>query len=189
METGKKNRMITMLQEEVERRVGIPLRSPKDFKALMRALPKEEPLSMSTLKRVWQYVPNGHAPRESTLSVLARFTGFEDWYDFCLRHEEGSNSAFLPNIDVERDLATGDELELTWQPDRRLRIRLTAACRFVVVSAERCKLQQGDTFHTAWLTAGQPLIATQVMRQGCSLPDYVAGKRDGISIANGNGST
>ena len=182
MGTRNEDLMVTLLQKEVERRVGTALQSPKDFEALMHVLPKEEPLSMSTLKRVWQYVPNDHAPRESTLSVLARFTGSKDWHDFCRRHAEGNNSAFLSTIDVEKSLTIGDELELTWQPNRRLHIRLTDNYRFVVVESERCKLQQGDTFRTAWLTAGQPLIATEVVRQGHPLPDYIAGKRDGISI-------
>ena len=137
---------------------------------------------MSTLKRMWQYVHSEHMPRESTLSVLARFAGYNDWAHFCREHDDWSDSGFLSTINVETDMSVGEEITLTWKPDRSLRIRHLSGTRFEVLDATHCKLQRGDTFCASWISNGCPLLATRVMRASLSLPDYIAGKKEGIRI-------
>ncbi|MBQ7471986.1 MAG: hypothetical protein IJS97_06130 [Prevotella sp.] len=172
--------LIALLTRCVEQRMGRKIESPKDFERLIERLPQGEPLSMSTLKRVWQYVPSNHTPREETLDILSRFAGFKDWEDFWHRNTLSENSGFLNTVDVEK-LDEGDELLLEWNPNRRCRVRKMGDGRLMVVEARNCKLRQGDTFAAIWLAVGTPFLATHIERNGVRLPDYIAGREGGLS--------
>ncbi|SDZ88194.1 hypothetical protein [Pedobacter hartonius] len=45
-----------------------------------------ERLSVSTLKRIWGKVSYDHAPAKSTLNILARYAGYENWRSFTVQH-------------------------------------------------------------------------------------------------------
>ena len=173
--------MIQYLLRKVEQRSGRKMESPNDFKRLSEQLPLNEPLSTSTLKRLWGYVASDHVPREETLSILARFTGFEDWNDFCQRNSKAFESDFLYEVIKTETIVEGEELVIEWLPDRRCRIRKQEGERWTVVEAENCKLQVGDTFRATWFAVGQPLCASSVERNGQPLADYIAGRHHGLS--------
>ena len=65
MHQEKNKELITSLINDVERLMGRKLQSPNDFQQLINMLPKEEKLSMSTIKRLWQYVPNKYKTSKS----------------------------------------------------------------------------------------------------------------------------
>lgn len=181
MQQDNRKILITSLIADTEEHMGRVLRSPTDFQLLADALPKNEPLSVSTLKRLWQYVPNGHEPRETTLTILARLLGYQDWQHYCTSHRNLSESDFLTGINAQRDIPHGASLMLEWQPDRQCTIRKTENGRFQVTSVTNAKLQVGDKFFTAWMEKGKPLIATQFTRNGQPQPDYIAGKKNGLT--------
>ena len=181
MQADKRQEQIAQLIADTEDYIGREMKTPEDFQHLLNALPKEEPLSMSTLKRLWQYVPNEHKTREVTLTILARLLGYRDWQHYCTSHRDPSESDFLTGMDTQRDISKGTTLALTWHPDRQCVIRKTDNDRFLVVSATNAKLKAGDEFFTAWMEEGKPLLATRFTRDGQPQPDYIAGKRNGLS--------
>ena len=71
----EQNEMLEILLEKVEHKEGRKMRTPKDFEVLLRDLGKAQ-ISLATLKRLWNYVPNKHKPREDTLDILAGFVGY-----------------------------------------------------------------------------------------------------------------
>ena len=58
--------------------------TPKDFQWLEKRMFEDihERVSASTLMRLWGY-RSGGVPRQTTLDVLARFVGYEDYVQFC----------------------------------------------------------------------------------------------------------
>lgn len=172
--------LLQLLTWKVEQRLGRRLDTPKDFEHLIAQLPQQELLSMSTLKRVWHYVPSQHVPRENTLSILARFVGCADWDDFCKQHDTACDSAFLSNVIKTSDLKEGDNVLLEWSPNRSCLVRKMKDENLLVVETQNSKLQQGDIFYTEWIAEGFPLCSTNVQRKGVSLPDYIAGRRQGL---------
>ena len=173
--------LIQLLTWKVEQCIGRPLVTPKDFEHLINLLPQQDMLSMSTLKRVWNYVPNEHTPRENTLSILARFIGHKDWDDFCRQYTATSDSVFLADAMKIDDLKIGDEVLLEWMPDRSCLVKKIASDTLLVTETQNSKLQAGDTFSTVWLAVGLPLYASRVTRNETALPDYVAGRRKGLT--------
>ena len=181
MQEDKDNKLVELLIVDVEKLLGREQKSPNDFQHLIELLPKDEKLSMSTVKRLWQYVPNQHKPREATLTILSRLLGYKNWQDYCMRHANIQESDFLSGINTQRDIANGTVLILRWEPKRECHIKKTADGRFLVIKAENTKLQVGDEFFTAWLEKGKPLLATQFTRNKIPQPDYIAGRRNGLT--------
>lgn len=104
MHQDKNKELITSLINDVERLMGRKLQSPNDFQQLINMLPKEEKLSMSTIKRLWQYVPNKYKTREETLNILAKVLKYKNWQDYCTQHANLLDSDFLTGINTQRDI-------------------------------------------------------------------------------------
>ena len=66
---------IGRLLGRVEEKVGRKMKTPRDFDFLAEQIfeTMHKSISVSTLKRVWGYVPANGITRESTLDLLAQF--------------------------------------------------------------------------------------------------------------------
>ena len=76
------------LCEEVEALLHRELKTRRDFEYLSDQIREKvhESLSANTLMRIWGYRPSV-SPRFSSLDILARFVGYEDYNDFLVKHE------------------------------------------------------------------------------------------------------
>lgn len=79
--------IIAILRSEVENVVNRRIVSPADFDFLSQAIlnAKKQPISPTTLKRIWGYVKDvgsAYNPERFTLCVLAGFVGYRDIEDF-----------------------------------------------------------------------------------------------------------
>ena len=76
---------IGRLLGRVEEKVGRKMKTPRDFDFLAEQIfeTMHKSISVSTLKRVWGYVPANGITRESTLDLLAQFAGFTSFSQFC----------------------------------------------------------------------------------------------------------
>ena len=76
---------IGRLLGRVEEKVGRKMKTPRDFDFLAEQIfeTMHKSISVSTLKRVWGYVPANGITRESTLDLLAQFAGFASFSQFC----------------------------------------------------------------------------------------------------------
>ena len=178
--------MIVLLRNEVEEKMGYKLRSPLDFSQLLLRMREVCPssLSVSTVKRLWEYVPSQHIPRLYTLSLLTRFIGYKDWDDFCKKKSTftTANSGFVSSsFGQMQPLSIGDRLSLAWSPNRRCLIECRGGDFFCVLESVNATLQPGDTFQANFFSLGHPLYVTRLVREGRLLQDYVAGKRNGLT--------
>lgn len=179
---------IEILRETVEQKLKRKLLSSGDFDLLAAAIAKEssDRISQSTLKRVWGYVSNRHRLRNETLSILSRFTGYNDWTDFCKAHSGSVDSDMLVDGKISTsDLTIGDRIEIGWNINRICLLEYMGNDRFRVIKAENAKLSAGDTFKTTVLCLGQPLIVSFLKhesdeREYC----YIAGRKNGLTKLN-----
>ena len=138
-------------------------------------------MSPTTLKRLWGYIEGADQTRNSTLEILSRFLGYDNWEDFVedIGKGSGSDEVLSPHIAVA-DLSVGDCVKVSWKPDRRCTFRYLGEQKFVVESAENSKLKVGNTFCCSLFILGEPLYLTGLV-QGDNLPlDFVVGNRDGL---------
>lgn len=174
------------LRMEVERKMDKHLASPTDFNrlTLQIQLEQNEYLSVSTIKRLWGYVGKQHAPRISTLDILARFTGNDSWVEFCnklIRDRKIESSLFSTDQILSSQLCPGDRIELAWNPDRKCVIEYLGDNSYKVVSTVNAKIKSGDTFSTMFFNLNQPLIVTSLHHNGVDTGSYIAGKTNGLT--------
>ena len=83
---------LEILKKEVQRTFGAPLQTPTNFQACMNAIFEKthKSISVSTLKRIFGYVPAGdkYVPSMTILNILAEFAGYENYHDFYINHSQ-----------------------------------------------------------------------------------------------------
>ena len=72
---------ITELKSRVETQLKRKVKTPNDFIFLGGVIWERthETISPTTLKRLWGYIDGADKARNSTLRILSRFLGFDDW--------------------------------------------------------------------------------------------------------------
>lgn len=189
---GKKEENRRNMQEEfkklcaaVEHEAGTSMQTPTDFEWLSEKVEARtrEHLSASTLMRLWGY-RQGVTPRRATLDVLARYLGYADYVTFGswtpADADDPQSDGVLARHLRRDELKAGEQVELTWLPDRRCVVELRRDGRFEVLEAEATKLCVGDTFNCELFIEGEPLYLSQLIHEGQQPMVYVVGKKDGI---------
>lgn len=177
---------IESLKLEIEDKMKRPLRSPTDFNQLSLSLQKElkEEISVSTIKRLWGYVEACHHTRYTTLSILSRFLGYADWYDYCLslRRRNMVEPISLSEKQIRTScLRPGDKIEIAWEPDCRCLIEYTGNQRFRIEESSGNRLCKGDTFKAMIFNLNRPLYISELNHGDITLCTYITGKNNGLT--------
>ena len=140
-----------------------------------------EHIGVNTLKRLLGFIDDEREPRTSTLDVIARYLGFDNW-DLLSIYDNKSNSSFESSSEEIRvsELSEGQSVQISYLPDRRLVMVYQGNGRFLVQMSENSKLLAGDELTLTHMVQGYPLLVTEVIRDGKSLGSFTAGKAQGI---------
>ena len=179
---------IEKLKQRVERFLGMTMHSKRDFETLSVEIYNHRKvlLSSTTLRRLWGYQEQGaHTASPLTLDTLARIIGYPSWEAF--RNDEdtsvGGSEMMEAGKSVQaKHMKVGTQVVVCWQPGRTVRMEYLGSDVFRVLENENSKLQVGDTMHCKQLTEGMPLYCEELLRPGCGLMNYVAGKEGGITF-------
>lgn len=185
--------MITQAEKAlIEKRFGCEIRYSADVDDLHHDVLAATGINISinTLKRLLGMVNDVKQPRQFTLDTIAHYVGHESWEAMSKFASEMGNSAFE---DVESvavaSLSDDDVIELTYAPDRMVRLRHCRGGECVVLESVNGKLREGDVVDVPHLVLGYPLYAKNVTRGGVALGSFTAGKIGGITgirIINAN---
>jgi hypothetical protein len=176
------------LRSEIETALKKKLCTPKDFEFLRERLYARlhVMVSRTTLMRLWGYVDEGVTPRKGTLDILAQFVGYQDWDSYCqnslLPKEKQSSPIMSRKLSVAKELAEGERLRLTWQPERICDIEYLGNLQFRVMASENTRLKAGDTFECSLIIEGEPLYLDHLKQDAQQTISYVCGKKSGVSF-------
>lgn len=176
---------IVSLRDAVERRHGLPLRTPRHFLALSEDIMEtlREYLSETTLQRVWQYKAGYKTVAVHTLNVLSRYAGCSSWELFCSKLKESGNTESElfsgDSIDVAR-LRPGTLVRISWLPDRVCVVRYLGDYRFEAIDTHNCKLAAGDRFTCTRIQKGREMFLDNLVRENNDM-QYVIGTRNGLT--------
>ncbi len=166
-------------------RCGHDVRTPADIAGLALDIESKtgEHIGVNTIKRLLGLIDDERSPRISTLDVVARYLGYGDWATLS-NLDTGSNSSF-DTIDGElrfEDLSVGQQVLITYLPNRRIVMEYLGDNRFRVLQRENSKLQVDDIITVTHLIRNYPMLATEVTRGESSLGSFTAGKAKGIDF-------
>ena len=185
MEPETRKADIERLRSEIELTIGRKMHTPRDFEYLRQCIYARQRtlISSSTLKRVWEYMPQGKL-RFYTLSSLAGFLGYQSWDHFIAneRTEGASDYVLSRHLWVDRELKQGDIVRLTWEPGRCCLIRYLGKNNFVVTQSANTRLKAGDTFSCGMIVENEPLFLDKLSQNGSAPTGYVCGKISGIKL-------
>lgn len=169
--------------EMLNRKTGQDVTTLKGAAYLQHDIEKELKtyLALNTVKRLLGLLPYRFRPREETLQIFANYLGFPTWsllQEYIDDHisEFGETSPFM---DLSR-LDEGVEIEISWDPDRYLKIKHLTGYEYCVVSAENSKLKKDDILTLTQLAEGFPFVVRSVFREGVCLGNYMAAKKLGL---------
>lgn len=175
------------LTTRIESKFGHSLRTTQDFASLSDDIFKVtgDRLSISTLKRLFGRFDIKLSPRQSTLSIAARYLGFKDWEEFTLSLTEAPvESDFRPiNAIKIENLSADSELIITWLPDRKIRVKYLGENQFVILEAVNTKLAKDDIIEIALLAPGEPMFISKIIRSHKFYTGYLAGQIHGVDIS------
>ena len=177
-----------VLCDAVEQKFGKKMQTPLDFECLEEkiAIKTKERVSASTLMRIWGY-RQGVSTRQTTLDVLAHFLDYADYITFCQWAPENNDEPQSDEVMAchlrTADMTAGQQVELSWYPDRRCLVQLRKDGLYEVLEAENTKLSVGDTFRCDIFIESEPLYLNHLIHEGRPPMVYVAGKKDGIRFS------
>lgn len=183
--------IIAILRSEVENVVNRRIVSPADFDFLSQAIlnAKKQPISPTTLKRIWGYVKDvgsAYNPERFTLCVLARFVGYRDIEDFIENVNANDKMTQSGNYFGETissaEIPFNCSVELRWTPDRVCVLKRISSVEFEVEMSKNAKLRKGDVVEFASLPQNAPAFFSKVVHADSELVHtYVAGTRTGVT--------
>jgi hypothetical protein len=176
------------LRLRIEASIKRKIETPADFDFLRGIIWERthEQISTSTLKRLWGYVDGVDNARNSTLNVLSKALGYENWDAFILKlkSENMDNSDLVMSESVSSgDLKIGDMLMIAWQPNRVCRLKYLGDNQFEVMESQNSKLKVGDTFRCGLFILGEPVYINDLRQNnGTGEPKlFVIGNKSGLT--------
>ena len=176
------------LRLRIEASIKRKIETPADFDFLRGIIWERthEQISTSTLKRLWGYVDGVDNARNSTLNVLSKALGYENWDAFILKlkSENMDNSDLVMSESVSSgDLKIGDMLMIAWQPNRVCWLKYLGDNQFEVMESQNSKLKVGDTFRCGLFILGEPVYINDLRQNnGTGEPKlFVIGNKSGLT--------
>lgn len=181
------NQNISILRTLVEEAADHRVSTSTDFAFLSGCIQGRlhQTVSVSTLERIWGYVEGYQTIRESTLDILARFTGFADWRtfvaDYCsVPSAQSSHRLSSPTLTADK-VAVDALLTIEWNPGRRCLLRHLGDGLWRVEESIKSKLAPGDTFRCQRFTVGLPLFLDDYRHADEPPSLFVVGNRGGLT--------
>lgn len=176
------------LRLRIEASIKRKIETPADFDFLRGIIWERthEQISTSTLKRLWGYVDGVDNARNSTLNVLSKALGYENWDAFILKlkSENVDNSDLVMSESMSSsDLKIGDRLMIAWQPNRVCVLNYLGDNQFEVMESQNSKLKVGDTFRCGLFILGEPVYINDLRQNnGTGEPKlFVIGNKSGLT--------
>ncbi len=178
-----------LLQEKVETFIGHKMQTRRHFDMLAEIVftYTKNMVSATTLRRFWGYQEKEGGVSQNTLNILSRLIGYADFSDFCNKSKDESQkpaSELLGEryILVSSSLSIGNQIYVTWSPDRKITLEYIGTETFRVLESQNSKLQKDDTFSCSQFVSGMPLFCNRLIRTGFPTMSYVCGKNGGINV-------
>lgn len=140
-------------------------------------------IGVNTIKRLLGFVIDERQPRTTTLDIISRYLGFDNWETLRI-YDDNSNSSFQTTVDELRttDLSVGQRVQVTYLPDRLLELEYVGNNQFRVLSSQNSKLHEDDEIIVTHIVKGYPLLVNEVIRDGMQLGSFTAGKAQGVNF-------
>lgn len=169
----------------VREQVGLDMTRSADFDVLSQAIRDKtrESLGVNTLKRFFGFKTEKVVPRLSTLDIIAKYLGSQD-YESLVREigDDADISVFTPIDCLEvQTLEKGSQLRIAYDPNRVFVLTYIGDYKFIVNEVVGSRnIMKGDMLTITQLAVGHRLVVAHVCRNGEDLGSYESAKYKGL---------
>ena len=163
---------------------GSDLRQPSDCEILSLDIESKTGVHIgaTTLKRLMGFAQDERTPHASTLDAIARYLGYAHWEQLAQIEDKGNSDFDASDEEVRSaDLQQDAIVEITYLPDRMVRMRYLGNNHYRIVESQNSKLQVGDEVEVQNYVLHHPLLVLNVWRNGESMGQFTAGRVSGLS--------
>lgn len=163
---------------------GSDLRLPADCESLSLDIESKTGVRIgaTTLKRLLGFAQDERTPHGSTLDVIAHYLGYAHWDELSKIEDMGNSDFDAFDHEVRSaDLLPDACVEITYLPDRKIRMQYLGNNHYRIIESENSKLQVGDEVEVLNFVLHHPLLVLNVWRSGQSLGQFTAGRVSGLS--------
>lgn len=168
----------------LKERSGNDLRLPSDCEYLSLDIESktEVRIGATTLKRLVGFAKDEREPHASTLDVIAHYLGYAHWEELMQIEDKGNSNFDASDEDIRSaDLQPDAVVEITYLPDRKVKMQYQGNQHYRVVESLNSKLQVGDEVEILNFVLHHPLLVLAVVRHGKSLGQFTAGRVSGLT--------
>lgn len=168
----------------LKRKSNHDLRLPSDCEFLSLDIESKTGVRIgaTTLKRLVGFAQDERTPHTSTLDAIARYLGYAHWEELSQIENSGNSGFDSPDEEVRSaDLQTGVCVEITYLPDRIVRMQYLGSQHYRIIESSNSKLQVDDEVEIQNFVLNHPLLVLNVWRDGEPLGQFTAGRVSGLS--------
>ena len=134
------------------------------------------------MKRLIGFAEDERTPHASTLDAIARYLGYAHWEELSQIEDKGNSDFDTTDEEVRSaDLQTDAVVEVTYLPDRKVRMKYQGNNRYQIIESLNSKLLVGDEVEILNFVLHHPLLVLNVWRSGQTLGQFTAGRVSGLS--------
>ena len=168
----------------LKRKSATDLRQPSDCEFISLDIESKTGIHIgsTTLKRLIGFAEDERTPHASTLDAIARYLGFAHWEELSQIEDKGNSDFDTTDQEVRSaDLQTDAVVEVTYLPDRKVRMKYQGNNRYQIIESLNSKLLVGDEMEILNFVLHHPLLVLKVWRSGQTLGQFTAGRVSGLS--------
>ena len=134
------------------------------------------------MKRLVGFAQDERSPHTSTLDAIARYLGYAHWEELSQIEDKGNSDFDASDEEVRSaNLQPGDHIEISYLPDRMIRMLYLGNQRYRITESQNSKLQVDDEVEILNFVLHHPLLVLNVWRGGEPLGQFTAGRVSGLS--------
>ena len=168
----------------LKRKSATDLRQPSDCDFISLDIESKTGVRIgaTTLKRLLGFAQDERVPHASTLDAIARYLGYAHWEELSQIEDKGNSDFDVTDEEVRSaDLQPDAVVEVTYLPDRKVRMKYQGNNRYQIIESLNSKLLVGDEVEILNFVLHHPLLVLNVWRSGQSLGQFTAGRVSGLS--------
>lgn len=183
----EKEKALQKLIDLTNRNAGLIPTTPSEFNSLIYRIKNRthQEISLSSIKRIWGYVPYENFPSKNILNILSRFNGYANWDDFISHSDEKrdpeTSDYFYETMITVDSLSKGQILQISWGNEKGCVLEYMSNYIFIVKEAYNIKLKPHDTLRLHTLCVGLPFYSIDIKRGEKIIPGYIGAKKRGIT--------
>ena len=136
----------THIQKLLRHKSGLNLRLSSDIEALQIEIEKttNEYLSVNTLKRLIGFIHDEREPRTSTLDIIAKYLGFDNWDILLNIYEKHKALEDIKNTINGCCFYIGEIIEVKYRKTQHITLQYTGNNIFHIVHSNNSELPEGN---------------------------------------------